>query len=687
MKWKRVAASCLALVLSVSLAAPAAAADTADTAALTAQQAADQAAAYALQYGGAASVQYALWEDGEVTLTGGAGVYSKTENRALTDDILYGVGSVSKMYTTAAVMLLVEEGKVDLDAPVTAYLPEFTMADERYQDITVRMLLNHSSGLMGSTTGSAFLYDDPTETRSTDDLLERLSTQRLKADPGAYSVYCNDGFTLAELVVEAVSGLDFTEFLHTYLTEPAGLDDTLTPADPFDTDRLAKTYLTADSTQALPVETVNIVGCGGIYATASDLARFGGLLCGEELLTQASLDAMAAAEYANGLWPEDSEDDVLSYGLGWDAVQFFPFRQNDIQALVKGGDTLNYHSGLIVLPEYDMAVAVVSSGGVSTVNELAGVRILIDALARKGVSVDETLPTLPDAQPADMPAELTDCSGIYVSSTAVMVADVAQDGTLTFSAPAALGGSTQTLTYYSDGSFRDADNTFLVKFVTEENGETYLFQKVYTQLPGLTGTCSASYTHQKVDAKALDEETLAAWQARGQMIYLPLTEVWSSQVWLVALPASTAPLLDETPGWLISMEIQDANTALSVVQIPGTAGRDCYDVIFQHENGTEFLTAAGTLYGDLTLVELISGYSSSVCTIQSSGWARWYSAGTAAGKTMNVSIQGDGSFTVYDAQGALAASSLLGQTAVTLPEGGWIVFAGDAGTQFSITME
>ena len=686
MKWKTIAASCLALVLSVSLAAPAAAADTEGAAELTAQQAADQAAAYALEYGGAASVMYALWEDGEITLTGGAGVYSKTEDRALTGDILYGVGSVSKMYTTAAVMLLAEEGKVDLDAPVTAYLPDFTMADQRYQDITVRMLLNHSSGLMGSTTGSAFLYDDPTETQAADDLLERLSTQRLKADPGAYSVYCNDGFTLAELVVEAVSGLDFTEFLHTYLTGPTGLDDTLTPADSFDTGRLAKTYLTADSTQALPVETVNIVGCGGIYATASDLASFGGLLCGGALLSQASLDAMAAPEYASGMWPEDSEDDVLSYGLGWDAVQFFPFRQNGIQALVKGGDTLNYHSGLIVLPEYDMAVAVVSSGGVSTINELAGARILIDALERRGVSVDETLPTLPDAQPAAMPAGLTDCSGIYVSGTAVLLADVAADGTLTFSTPAALGGAVQTLTYYSDGSFRDADSTLLVKFVTEENGETYLFQKAYAQLPGLTGTCSAAYTHQKVDAKTLDEETLAAWQARGQMIYLPLTEAWSSQVWLIALPASSAPLMDETPGWLLSMEIQDADTALSAVQIPGTAGRDCYNIVFHRENGTEFLYAAGSLYGDLTLVELISAYPSSVCTIQPSGWTRWYSAGSAAGKTMSVSVQGDGSFTVYDAAGLLAASSLLGQTSVTLPEGGWIVFAGDAGTQFSITM-
>ena len=99
----------LALVLSLSLALPASAAQE-DRA-----QAAHEAAQYAMQYGGAVSVQYALWENGEVTLQGHDGVYSKTENRALTDDDLYGIGSISKTYTAAAMMKLVEQGKVDLD--------------------------------------------------------------------------------------------------------------------------------------------------------------------------------------------------------------------------------------------------------------------------------------------------------------------------------------------------------------------------------------------------------------------------------------------------------------------------------------------------------------------------------------------------------------------------------------------
>ena len=276
---KRLTALALTGALAVGLAVPALAEEGRGPAG---EESARQAAEYAMTYGGATSIQYALWEEGEITLSGHAGVYSKTENRQLQDSDLYGIGSVSKIYTTAAVMKLVDGGKIDLDAPVIQYLPTFKMADERYKDITIRMLLNHSSGLMGTSSANAFLFAD-NDRSATEELLERLATQRLKADPGAYSVYCNDGFTLAELVVEAVTGQSFPAYLRAELLEPAGLEGTFTPQDAFDMGRLAKTYLGAD-TRALPQDTLGIVGTGGIYASASDLAAFGGALTAEGLL-------------------------------------------------------------------------------------------------------------------------------------------------------------------------------------------------------------------------------------------------------------------------------------------------------------------------------------------------------------------------------------------------------------------
>ncbi|HAV20886.1 MAG TPA: hypothetical protein DCX02_03195 [Firmicutes bacterium] len=66
------------------------------------------------------------------------------------------IGSISKIFTAASILTLVQQDKVELDKPVTEYLPEFSMQDERYKDITVRMLLNHTSGLPGTNFKNGF---------------------------------------------------------------------------------------------------------------------------------------------------------------------------------------------------------------------------------------------------------------------------------------------------------------------------------------------------------------------------------------------------------------------------------------------------------------------------------------------------------------------------------------------------
>lgn len=487
---QRFSALLFTITLAFTLSLPAFATNETPTAPATREEAAQQAAALAAQYGEATSVQYALWEDGKITLSGSTGVYSKTENRAITTDTLYGIGSVSKIYTTAAVMKLIDDGKVKLDSPITQYLPNFRMADERYKDITVRMLLNHSSGLFGSSTNDAFLFAD-TDQRATSELLRRLQgdpngySPRLKADPGAMSVYCNDGFTLAELLVEAVSGQEFTEFLHNELLAPLNLSSTFTPQDRFDLSRLAKTYQSAEETRALPQETLGVIGTGGIYASASDLAAFGGALTSEGLLSSNSLSAMQNAEYKRGLWPSDDADSV-AYGLGWDSVKVYPFATSGIQALNKGGDTIYYHANLVIIPEHKMAAAVLSSGGISTFNQQAASEMLIDALATQGVTVDETPLTLPDAEPVSMPTDMLAYAGYYGNLMQQMQVSISADGTLTLHMLSSPSTPDQSFRYYSDGSFRDETGQgVLIKLVTESNGLTYFYQKGCSPLPGL----------------------------------------------------------------------------------------------------------------------------------------------------------------------------------------------------------
>ena len=676
---KRIGSLLVSGILALSLCTlPAGAAEAAPA---TLEETAQAAAQAALTTGGAQSIQYALWQDGEIILTGHAGDYSRSENRLLTDDMLYGIGSVSKVYTAAAVLNLAEEGKLDLDAPVTDYLPEFTMADARYTDITVRMLLNHSSGLPGSTTANAFLLNDP-DTLAADTLLEELSGETLKADPGAFSVYCNDGFTLAELVVEAVSGMDFDAYVRQAVLEPAGLDNTWFPGEDFDQSLLAKTYLTADDPRALPAETVGIHGTGGIYASASDLAAFGGQVwCTDAVLTQESRTASLADEYARGLWPEDDEDGV-TYGLGWDSVHWYPFAYSDIQAAAKGGDTILYHAGLVVIPEYNLAAAVLSSGGVSTYNEMAAGQMLIAALAQQGVEVAQTTHTLPAAERAEMPAELMDYAGLYGDSTSVANVTVTTDGVLS------TGGA--PLYYYNDGSFRDENQIVMVKFVEEDNGQIYLWQKAYTSIPGLGEQPSSSYIYMKLPENPVSPEEQAAWDVRSGKLFLALNLKYTNINYPLALPVAalaTDPV--NMPGYMVFDRIVGANRAEGAALIPGLYGRDWQNITVTERDGAEYLSLMGALYVDGSSIETLYGGASSWSTIQPDGYARWYQIdGTSAGKRMTVQVPEAGGFAVYDATGVnVAASWAWGDTSAVLPEGGWVVFSGEPGTRFVLSLD
>ena len=685
MKPKRMCAAALAgLILVPVLALPALAAEGPQTL----EEKALQAIVLAARYGGADSVRYALWEDGAITLQGGYGVYSRTENRALTEDILYGIGSVSKTYTAAAVLLLAEEGKLALEAPVTDYLPDFTMADERYRDITVRMLLDHSSGLMGDSTRSAFLFDD-LDTAAADGLLERLSTQRLKAGPGAYSVYCNDGYTLAGLVVEAVSGMDYMDYVQEAILEPAGLTDTYAPGGDFDPNRLARTYASAEDSRALPQDTVGIVATGGLYATAADLASFGGLLCGTALLSQDSLDQMTTDWAAQGMWPDDSADDSLAYGLGWDNVHLYPFRQSGITALVKGGDTLRYHTSLVVLPEEEKAVAVLSSGGSSLYNQLAGERILMDALAEEGVVVDESLPALPAGEPAAIPEELKAHAGAYASLGLVAAVAFPDETTMTLTTAAALGGVEQRFTYLDSGIFLDETGTFYMTFVTEENGRTYLFQRGYAAVPGLTAAGTANYALEKLEANTgVSQAALDAWAGRGETLYLIFNEKFTSQVYLSG-PFAAGLYVPETPGYAAGLErIVDEDHAVQYLALPGTGSRNGADyTVFQAE-GVEYLQAGDYLCVDAAAVPALWGGEGAYTTVQADGYARWFQVGDLAGATLSVTLPEQGGFWVYDANGVVTASSVAwGDLSAVLPEGGWVVFAGAPGARFHLSTQ
>ncbi|NOU80523.1 serine hydrolase [Paenibacillus sp. LMG 31459] len=634
------------------------------------------------------SVQYALIDHGSITVSGQSGKNDEQGLNPLTKDTMYGIASISKMFTMVAVMQLAEQGKIGLDTPVIRYITEFTMTDERYKQITPRMLLNHSSGLNGSSNVNADLFED-NDTYAHDTLLKQLSGQTLKADPGAYSVYCNDGFTLAEILVERVSGMDFTSYVHRYITEPLGMMNTLTPLDSPDRAKMAGLYYPAYPGQ-LPDQTVNAIGMGGIYSTAEDLARFSQLFTGEaeEVLAGKSAALMAQDEYKTPLWPDDA-DNSIGYGLGWDSVDLYPFSEYGIKALTKGGEITLYKASLVVLPGQDIAAAVVSSGGSGMYNQLMANEILLQALKEKG-TITEFKPEKSYGAPvqADIPESMLQYSGIYGATGTMMNIKISAGGVLSITSEQPSNNPKQIFNYSRDGMFHSSDGDAMVSFVKEENGRTYFWIRQYVSVPGLGQTASSEYTSEKLQPQELPAETREAWMKRDGKKYYLLNAKYTSLGYLV-LPPTELNVSEQLPGYVLDKRITGPDSAVSELQIPGNSGRDLSGLTFFTQDGVEYLNLAGFILVNEDALKPTNFAKKSTVTIPPSGYARWYTISDKdGGKNIKVSMPSKASFAVYDAKGTCIYFSVIGgKDQIMLPAGGSIVFAGDAGTKFEVSVQ
>ena len=173
------------------------------------------------------SVSYAFMVGGKLIAADALGTNGNKDNTPSTINDTYNICSVSKVYCSLAAMKCVELGLLDLDKPICEYLPRFKMLDERYKKITTRQCLSHTSGLPG-TQWKGFSVTDVTADNYYDVVYEYMSKSYLKAEPGEYAVYCNDGFTMAEMVIAEVTGMRFAKFCEKFITAPIGAKTTQT---------------------------------------------------------------------------------------------------------------------------------------------------------------------------------------------------------------------------------------------------------------------------------------------------------------------------------------------------------------------------------------------------------------------------------------------------------------------------
>lgn len=631
---------------------------------------------------GADSVSYALIDNGNIVLSDKFIKSSHTAESASADT--YGIGSISKLFTTTAVMQLADLGKINLDSPVVTYIPEFTMADERYKDITVRMLLNHSSGLMGSTLTNALLFQDE-DNSAHDNFLTNLKTQRLKAAPGTFSVYCNDGFTLAEILVEKVTGMTFSQYIRSKISTPLNLTKTTTPEEDLTKSSLAGTYSSLYPS-ALPIETFHAIGAGGIYSSATDLCNFAQLFMAsgnyQPVLSVSAAGATEYPEYSRGFWP--SGGSIFSYGLGWDTVNTSPFDTYGIKALTKAGDTLLYHGSLIVLPDENMAVAVLSSGSASTYNQVMGQNILLAALKAKG-RIAEIKPSLTFTAPkkAAITEDLKQYEGVYSSFGNIVKITMKDNGVLSLSSLVATG--TQLYYYTGDGKFYYTDGSYYLSFEKAANGNVYLYHSGYANIPGLGQTKSAGYLGEKLSDNQISSKVEKIWEKRSGKNYFLLTEKYSSENYAFSAPFTKLQMLDEIKGYWMNTAIVDKNTAKSTLTIPDNYGRDLADYTFYQDGTTEYMKVNASVYISSDSIKALSAVNKKY-SIGAKGYAAWYSIDSkTASKKVSITVPKEAAYALYNEDGTcLAYSYIKKDKNITLPKKGYLVFVGNAGSTFQV---
>ena len=361
---------------------------------------------------GIPGVALGVIENGNLT-TRGLGITNVEDSLPVTAHTVFPIASISKTFAATAMMRLVEQGKVDLRAPVRTYIPTFRVRDSVVsRDATVWHLLTHLGGWEGQVSGP----DRGTAT------LENFVATTLPdlmqvAPPGKAWSYNNAGFSIAGRVIEVVTGTSVNRAMRDLVFQPLGLEHAGTTAGDFIVNRFAAGHTTRDGKTTLnrPFTPSVSVTAGGVGLCITDILRYarfhlgdGTAAQGERVLTRESLEQMRSPQAHK----QSTDDDI---GLAWHIRQVGPVRTYG------HGGTLGGHILLLeIVPERNFAIAILT-------NASTGWRLIQDVerealktylgatyAANQSIAHRGLVETLPTVQPLARPPDFAPYVGTYV---------------------------------------------------------------------------------------------------------------------------------------------------------------------------------------------------------------------------------------------------------------------------------
>jgi D-alanyl-D-alanine carboxypeptidase len=313
----------------------------------------------AMRDGRTPGVSVAVARGGRIVFTKAYGLANVELNVPAGVESVYRIGSITKQFTASAMMQLVEEGKLSLDDPIEKFLPDFPVRGRR---ITIRHLLNHTSGIKSYTSLGLKFLAVTRQDLSHDDLIALFKHEPDDFQPGEKWLYDNSGYYLLGVILEKVTGYKYGDYVQRRIFTPLGLSSTIyCDVEPIVKNRAAGYQLgmAGELRNADFISMKNPFAAGALCSTVKDLVTWTSALAGGKVVS--------AASYAQMIAPTklaDGKEQAYGFGL-------MPGQLEGHPQIAHGGGINGFMSMLIYFPKDDVTVAVLSNSSLGPASRIA----------------------------------------------------------------------------------------------------------------------------------------------------------------------------------------------------------------------------------------------------------------------------------------------------------------------------
>jgi CubicO group peptidase (beta-lactamase class C family) len=431
----------------------------------------DSLVPYAIQRGDIAGGVIVVVKDGKILFAKGYGYADVAKHKpVIADQTLFRPGSVSKTFTWTAVMQLVGEGKIDLDADVNRYL-DFKIPEKFGKPITMRDLMTMTPGFE-DTVHDEFV-STPQELFPIGEYVKKDLPTRI-FPPGQIVAYSNYGATLAGYIVQRLSGEPFDQYIADHIFKPLGMDHSTfeQPLPAALVPYMSVGYHTASNKQTIPFESVEIAPAGSLTSSGTDMARFMIAQLSDGQYNGASILSPAMTRLMH------SPQSRMAPGMNGYDLGFYQENRNGLRIIGHAGDTNAFHSDMHLLLDKHVGVFMSfnSAGKDGAVEQVrtALFRDFLDRYYPYSAPQEKTV--------ADPKADAARVAGWYLSSRRIVSGlrllyaltqssvTANPDGTIQIAALTDSGGTPMTWREVGPLTYREVGGQTHTKFVTGKNG-------------------------------------------------------------------------------------------------------------------------------------------------------------------------------------------------------------------------